>query len=169
MSRRLRDIHGWLLDQKRRNREGLEARLTRMVHPLGGPNDCIVWVGALNNACYGQMSMRWRGEHWLVHVHRLFWVLANGRNIPRGYVPDHSCGTRPCVNPRHLELVSEQVNNARVFSMLRWERMQEQQELDNQLDCGIMDCNRLQRSACDENRDPSTDDQAAQAVDPRGG
>jgi HNH endonuclease len=35
--------------------------------------------------------------------------------IPAGYVLDHLCRNRPCVNPFHLELVVPYVNQERSF------------------------------------------------------
>ena len=37
-------------------------------------------------------------------AHVLAWVLANGRDVPAGYVVRHRCDNPPCCNPAHLEL-----------------------------------------------------------------
>lgn len=57
-----------------------------------------------------------RGTIWLgdrsIAAHRFSYELANGP-IPVGFVIDHLCENKKCVNPDHLEMVSLTENNKR--------------------------------------------------------
>lgn len=72
------------------------------------PNGCIEWTGQKNWSGYGKVY--YQGKNWFVH--RLLLTLFHGP-IPNGYVPDHLCGNRLCMNPTHMELVTSQVNTLR--------------------------------------------------------
>lgn len=67
------------------------------------PNSgCWLWTASLSNAGYARFqdsgqAHRKAYEHWV-------------GPIPEGYDLDHLCRTRSCVNPRHLEAVTRQVN-----------------------------------------------------------
>lgn len=37
-------------------------------------------------------------------AHRVAWVLANGREIPRGSYVLHRCDVKGCVNPQHIRI-----------------------------------------------------------------
>jgi hypothetical protein len=46
-----------------------------------------------------------------IRAHRLSYILNKG-NIPHGYVLDHLCHNRLCVNPEHLEPVPSYINTS---------------------------------------------------------
>ena len=85
-------------------------RLWRRVQK-GGPDDCWLWLGADNGKGYGVIGSGGRAGH-NVYVHRLVWELERGP-IPEGLEIDHLCGTRICVNPRHLEPILHRENDRR--------------------------------------------------------
>jgi len=81
---------------------------------------CWPWLGYVDkDRGYGQV----RVDHRLHKVHRFSYELHNGP-IPAGRVIDHACHNnsdctdvpclhRRCVNPRHLEAVSQSLNTER--------------------------------------------------------
>lgn len=66
---------------------------------------CHEWIGAKSSGGYGQLSIDGRRHY----VHRLAYELANGK-IPAGLVIDHLCRNRACINPGHLETVTNEEN-----------------------------------------------------------
>ena len=73
-----------------------------------GPEECWPWMGTRNRNGYGQISFDGRGQM----VHRVAYELCVGP-IPEGLTLDHLCRVRHCVNPAHLEPVTQQENLAR--------------------------------------------------------
>jgi HNH endonuclease len=69
------------------------------------PNECWEWQGCWASDGYGKVQLDGRG----VGAHRVAWELTNGP-IPAGLTIDHLCRNRRCVNPAHLEAVTQQVN-----------------------------------------------------------
>lgn len=65
---------------------------------------CWEWTGA-SNGRYG--FFRYRGKNEMAH--RAVWMILVGE-IPLGYVMDHLCKNQMCVNPDHLEPVSQKTN-----------------------------------------------------------
>jgi len=74
--------------------------------PGGG---CWLWIG-------GRRNKQGHGGFWLhgrtISSHVFSYEHFKGP-LPKGYVPDHLCMTPPCVNPSHLEAVTQQVNTLR--------------------------------------------------------
>jgi hypothetical protein len=63
--------------------------------------DCWLWTGAKNPKGYGKISQR--------YAHRMVYEALVGP-IPEGLVIDHLCRNTSCVNPAHLEPVTNIVN-----------------------------------------------------------
>lgn len=70
---------------------------------------CWNWTGTLAVKGYGRFSIGGRTPV----AHRASWTIANGREVPEGLALDHLCRNRGCVNPEHLEVVSEGENISR--------------------------------------------------------
>jgi hypothetical protein len=84
----------------------VERFYTHVAKTAGG---CWLWTGSLNHAGYGTFGVE--GQTW--RVHRLAWVLA-GNELIDGMEIDHvkarGCAHRSCVNPAHLEQVTQLEN-----------------------------------------------------------
>jgi hypothetical protein len=67
---------------------------------------CWVWLGHVGNDGYARVSLK--RSHYS-SAHRLAYMLAKGP-IPEGLNLDHLCRVRCCINPDHLEPVTDRVN-----------------------------------------------------------
>jgi hypothetical protein len=85
---------------------------------------CWIWTGALRRG-YGRFRVRRDGRWTHMQAHRWAWEAANGP-LPAELFPDHVCHThdpdcvggpwcphRACVNPGHLEPVTDDENRRR--------------------------------------------------------
>lgn len=76
---------------------------------IGEPNECWEWLGNVSKRT-GYGKKQWFGESWLAH--RWVWTMLFG-SIKKGLTIDHLCSNRKCVNPHHLELVTQIENQRR--------------------------------------------------------
>jgi hypothetical protein len=83
----------------------LVGKFSRHVEIPEDPNECWGWGLSKTAGGYGQMM--WYGKAG--YAHRLSYSLFVGP-IPSGLVIDHLCRNRGCVNPDHLEVVTNQEN-----------------------------------------------------------
>lgn len=74
---------------------------------------CWLWLGSLNNAGYGKLTVR----RVNLYAHRFAHECLVGP-VPEGLELDHLCRVRRCVNPDHLEPVTRSENVRRGDS--RW-------------------------------------------------
>lgn len=87
-----------------------DERFARNVADASG---CVLWVGDLNADGYGRF---WDGEKKVL-AHRWAWEQKRGA-IPEGLTLDHLCRVRCCVNPEHLEPVTNAENIRRAYSVI---------------------------------------------------
>ncbi|OZE77409.1 hypothetical protein CH305_18215 [Rhodococcus sp. 15-649-2-2] len=69
-------------------------------------NGCWLWQGPTAPHGYGTTIRAW-GRGWLPH--RLAYTVMVGE-IPEGLQIDHLCRVRKCINPNHLEAVTQAEN-----------------------------------------------------------
>ena len=79
--------------------------LKRFFNKIEQTNNCWNWIGGKQTNGYG---MFWTGKE-LVLSHRFSYELFKDK-IPKGYTIDHLCRNRVCVNPEHLEVVTQKIN-----------------------------------------------------------
>ena len=75
-------------------------------------NECWVWH-KLNSDGYGRGVATGSGPYGMKSPHVLALEFRTGIQVPKGLQVDHLCLNKACWNPKHLEVVSPQVNNIR--------------------------------------------------------
>ena len=83
-------------------------RFWRKVDRSGGPDACWVWLAGRQSAGYGLFYLDGSPKV----AHRVAYEITVGP-IPDGMQLDHLCRVRACVNPGHLEPVSNRENALR--------------------------------------------------------
>lgn len=73
-----------------------------------GGNDCWEWVGCKNREGYGQFNCQ--GRSYVAH--RVSYEHYKG-DIPDNLVIHHMCYNKSCVNPNHLEAITNKENLSR--------------------------------------------------------
>jgi hypothetical protein len=72
---------------------------------------CWIWTGSGCGDPSKQYGHAWDGERQRV-AHRVVYAILVGP-IPKGLTLDHLCRVRRCVNPEHVELVTQRENTLR--------------------------------------------------------
>lgn len=72
------------------------------------PTGCWQWTGTVTDQGYGTIWVNGKNRK----AHRVTYEMFVGP-IPDGLTLDHLCRNRPCVNPEHLEPVTQLINNLR--------------------------------------------------------
>lgn len=97
-----------------KTRPGTAARSAAQVleqiaaNSVPGPNGCRIWTSDLTNAGYGELN--WKPNGVVIRgAHRVAYTATNGPIAP-GKVIDHLCRVRACVNPDHMEPVTQREN-----------------------------------------------------------
>mgnify|MGYP002357590244 CR=1 FL=1 len=86
------------------------ARIESSSTASGG--GCRIWSGSLDHSGYGKIKVLVDGRIRQTGAHRAAWLSIRG-DIPASLQIDHLCRVRACVNPDHMELVTNQMNSQR--------------------------------------------------------
>lgn len=86
-------------------RRTLTLELLKQQCVVDAATGCWLWQGTITTPGYAEIF--WGGRR--KRVHRLSYEMAKGP-IPEGLVPDHLCRVRHCINPAHLEAVTQREN-----------------------------------------------------------
>lgn len=76
---------------------------------IDASGDCWEWTGVLEGHQYGTLRVEVDGVRVKRRAHRLVWVALCGP-IPGNLPLDHLCRVKRCVNPDHLEPVTDRIN-----------------------------------------------------------
>jgi hypothetical protein len=91
----------------------MEERLTSKIALV--PSGCWIWLGATRNTPHGARYGQIRRNKKLLAAHIEIYKVLVGE-IPKDKELDHLCRNTLCVNPKHLEAVTHQVNILRGVS-----------------------------------------------------
>ena len=71
------------------------------IYVVDSESGCWIWKGYIQKNGYAKIGSK--------YAHRVFYENKNGK-IPVGLVLDHLCRVHSCVNPDHLEAVTQKEN-----------------------------------------------------------
>lgn len=80
----------------------------RLLEKIDRTRTCWLFTGAISTNGYGRIGLKNR----VLQAHRVAYEIFFGE-IPDGMHIDHLCRVRHCVNPEHLEAVTQKENNNR--------------------------------------------------------
>jgi hypothetical protein len=77
--------------------------MERLLSKIEKTDSCWIWKDRPSSRGYGRLNIHQRGS---ILAHRLSYELHIGE-IPSGHVIHHQCGNQLCVNPAHLEPITQ--------------------------------------------------------------
>lgn len=92
-----------------RKREEVTRRNWWVEEDWGHDSPCWIWQRSVNPKGYGMVSVTDHGSKRTYRAHRYVYEL-HREPIPSGMTLDHLCRVRACVNPDHLEVVTQGEN-----------------------------------------------------------
>ena len=89
-----------------------EENVARFWSRVDKSGECWVWCGAQDAYGYGQVIYTPSSGRKGFKAHRVAWFLS-GYQLVEGMTLDHLCQNKLCVNPAHMEQVSNGENASR--------------------------------------------------------
>lgn len=80
---------------------------------IAGDDECWIWTGARTKAGYGQVYVKPGGREYVHRVAYKLWIGPLPDDLQIDHVKSRGCVSRLCVNPRHLEPVTNATNSRR--------------------------------------------------------
>jgi len=111
---------GWVKGQPYRFVAGHQRRTSPVEYLVDEETGCWIWQRTTTAYGYGWIRVNGKGTN----AHRAIYERLHGP-VPPGLVVDHLCRNRICVNPDHLEVVTQTVNVRRGTSWLTPEDVRE--------------------------------------------
>lgn len=87
--------------------------IRRFMFKIQKTNNCWLWLGCTTSTRYGRFN--YNGK--IINAHRFSYELFK-ESIPNGLHIDHLCRNPQCVNPEHLEAVTNKENILRGISIV---------------------------------------------------
>ena len=88
----------------------MEEYIPRFLAKVDKTATCWNWTATISFGGYGQFT--YKSKNW--RAHRYSYSVFVGPLV-EGLVIDHLCSNRKCVNPEHLEQVTQQENISRAY------------------------------------------------------
>ena len=84
----------------------------KVLSKINATDSCWHWLGTIESQGYGVFSVKNEkiNKRQNIKAHRYIFSVFNSR-LKSGYVIDHICKNRDCVNPNHLRQVTVYENN----------------------------------------------------------
>jgi hypothetical protein len=80
-------------------------------------DECWLYAGPIHTDDYGLVQVKVDGKWKLLRAHRVVYESEIGL-IPDRMVSDHLCRVRSCINPKHIEIVTNAENTRRAHAWL---------------------------------------------------
>lgn len=101
-----------MLNEAKASTRGFSLEKKLAFYSMPEPNTgCWLWFGAMTSKGYGQLRY---GDARL-QAHRAAYEAEHNISIDPELVVDHRCRNRACVNPQHLEVVTQKINTRRGY------------------------------------------------------